>query len=277
MTEGDFVAPPGQGVNLRMFMRPGDVLSISGNSRFEKMGSSGGFLGHVLVVLGEPRRVERGSVEHTELKLIWPKGEREPQVWKVAIIECTRLRSGMSRSEVVLRVDPQSGCLTMIGELIPMSEGEVRLGITDGEPAELWQSPAALRQGLRSDLLIESLEELEAEGGTWSFATAAQALYHRSAKLDDEADSSELLELVQQCWESPPICTSVVISLWQRYLCKFAFASGWDEVDSILHWMPLRADRGLPGELLSTMQRCGWTRMRSLLPDVRRRSYSEQF
>jgi len=182
----------------------------------------------------------------------------------------------MTRSEIVLRVNPRSGGLTMIGELIPLSESQVHLGITDGELVELWQSPAALRQGLRSDLLIESLEEMEATGGTWSYATAAQALFYRSATIDDEADSAELVELVQECWESPPICTSVVISFWQRYLCKLADAIGRDEVDFILQWMPLRADRGLPGELLSTMQRCGWTQMTSFLATGRRRSSSEQ-
>jgi len=259
-----------------MSMRPGDVLSISGNSRFEKIGTSGGFLGHVLVVAGEPRRVELGSAEQSELKLVWPKGEQDPQVWKVPIIESTRLRSGLSHSEVVLRVDPQSGRLTIIGELILLSEHQVRLAITDGELVDLWQCPAALRQGLRYDLLSKSLKEMEAIGGSWSYATAAQALFYRSAKLDADIDPFEFLELVQQCWETPPICTSVVISLWQRYLCKLAIASDWDEADMVQQWMPLRADRALPGELLSTMQHCGWTRLGSIQAAGRRRSYSEQ-
>merc|ERR1712146_658240 len=68
----------------------------------------------------------------------------------------------------------------------------------------------------------------------------------------------ELMDKVHGYWESAPICTSIVTAFWQRYLCKFAHATGQCEANLILKWMPLKADRVLPGELVDTMQKCGW-------------------
>lgn len=255
----------GFGSDLRQAMKPGDVLCISGNGRLAQLGSAGGFLGHVIVVIGQPRRVELGSEDHREIRAVWPRGQREPQVWKVPALESTRLRSGLNVSEVILHFEPGSGRLTMIGELVTLGENEVHLGIVEAEAVELWQSPAPFRGGLQMGLVRAVLGEMLATGESWSYATAAQALFYRSAELDVEGTHPiELMELVCESWEAPPICTSIVVSFWQRYARKLAFRKGDSELDLILQCMPLRADRSLPGELLSTMESCGWTRFACL-------------
>jgi len=83
----------------------------------------------------------------------------------------------------------------------------------------------------------------------------------RSATLDEAPGSNTLLDEIQRCWASPPICTSVVIVFWQRYLCKVAAATGQTEVELILKLMPLKADRTLPGELMAGIRQCGWSIM----------------
>jgi len=211
-------------------------------------------------VTGQPKRIESGSVEQREIRSIWPRCRQEPQVWKVPILESTRLRSGLCASEVILHIEPHSGRLSMIGELVPLDKNNVHLGIVEAEAVELWQSPTSFRGKIHMDLVRVVLEEMLAMGASWSYATAAQALFYRSAALDTEGvDSIELMELICGSWEAPPICTSIVISFWQRYVCKLAHKTGSSGLGLILQCMPLRADRTLPGELLSTMESCGWT------------------
>jgi len=247
------------GADLNQVMQPGDVLCVEGNGRLAQLGSAGGFMGHVLVVTGQPKRIELGSEDQCEIRSIWPRGRHEPLVWKVPVLESTRLRSGLGCSEVILHIEPSSGRLTMIGELVPLGKNKVHLGIVDAEPVELWQSPAAFRGNIQIDLVRSVVEDMLATGGSWSYATAAQALFYRSASLDTEGgEPTELLQLIAECWEVPPICTSIVVGFWQRYACKLACKTGSSALDLILQCMPLRADRSLPGELLSTMESCGW-------------------
>lgn len=119
---------------------------------------------------------------------------------------------------------------------------------------EVWQSPAELRSQLRMDCIDAVLADMVSCEASWSLTTAFRAVT-RSAKLSRRRD---LLGKVQGYWESAPICTSVVTSFWQRYLCSYAHATGQRETDLILKWMPLKADRVLPGELIDTMRSCGW-------------------
>jgi len=59
----------------------------------------------------------------------------------------------------------------------------------------------------------------------------------------------------------------VVIIFWQRYLCKLVNDERNGSViesDLILKWMPLMADRVLPGEMLSKFREVGWTSMISV-------------
>jgi hypothetical protein len=104
---------------------------------------------------------------------------------------------------------------------------------------------------------------------SWSWGTAVRA-FLLSADVSDGVD----LETIKKCWKSDPICTSVVISFWQRYMCKLADSiPDADAMDWILEWMPIMADRALPGELMSKMEKCGWIVMDSL-QEGRNRAHS---
>jgi len=56
---------------------------------------------------------------------------------------------------------------------------------------------------------------------SWSHVTVARAIL-TSATLTSLSESKpeQTLELVRSCWKREPICTSVVITFWQRYLCE---------------------------------------------------------
>merc|ERR1719162_2204282 len=76
------------------------------------------------------------------------------------------------------------------------------------------------------------------------------------------------MDKIADYWKKEPICTSVVIIFWQRYLHKLAGVvvskvdSGKVEpAELIMRWMPLKADRVLPGDLLGTLTETGWVAM----------------
>ena len=52
----------------------------------------------------------------------------------------------------------------------------------------------------------------------------------------------------------------MVIIIWQKLLRKMAAQEAVHPADLLSRWMPLLADRILPGDLVQTMQTCHWTR-----------------
>lgn len=225
------------------------------------IGATGGFMGHVLLVLTYPERFGCMSGEAQDLQASWPTIDLQ-NVWRVQTVESTRGHIGLHRSEMLVSVEPGTGRFSLIGEL---SEEGV-LYILDNEPVELWQSPAELRRHLDTEKMASVVRDMKRVEKSWSYATAARAVLKSATVRSRGVDSEVLMRELQSCWEEAPICTSVVVIFWQRYLCSRAETTGQHELDLILRWMPLKADRGLPGELIGCMRRCGWTPLDRLPP-----------
>jgi len=242
---------------------PGDVLFVKGSGGLVELGTAGGLLGHVMLVAEPPRQVIHDSDEGRWLEPVWPKGHRPQgpaaeEVWRLSTVESTRSHNGLHEADVLLHVDRRTRKLILIGEIIG-SHVEIC-----GEVAELWQTPEELQSLLNSRLLREVLGEMRAQSASWSWATAARAVLRSADTFGDHGDKRQLLREITECWASDPICTSVVIGFWQRCLCRLAAAGvpvggqRPDPADLVLRWMPIKADRSLPGTLLETMKRCGW-------------------
>lgn len=243
------------GYQLEHLILPGDIVSVtsSGNALME-IGITGGFMGHVLVVVGRPRRVWHQSEEAFSLRPAWPRGA--PEVWMVPTIESCRGEHGLSHAQLILHVEQRTGKLILLGSLV--IRGPCReLQLHDNHDIEFWQSPGELRMNMRSDLISQVVSEMEACTADWSYFTAARALF-QSPDTFSSSSNQKILKELQACWESEPICTSVAIIFWQRYLCKLAHITGSSPSDLVVRWMPLKADRALPGALLSTIGNCGW-------------------
>lgn len=255
-------------------MAVGDLLYVPGTGgRLVEIGTSGGFMGHFLVVLGRPYRIVVGSNESQKLAAVWPSGATE--VWRVPVLESTRAVSGLHEVELLISLDRTTGKFFLCAEI----SLDGHLCLLDNEAFELWQSPSKVRQGLRADLMREVAAEMKSSCGSWSITTAARALF-RSAHFSS-TDKSELLTEIKACWNADPICTSVVIIFWQRYLCRLADVAV-DVIahpsDLILEVMPLKADRGLPGDVLRALKECGWTAISTVpapCPNPRSRSNSD--
>jgi hypothetical protein len=248
-----------EGDALDLLLAPGDVFALSGSGQLSKIGTVRGFLGHVLLVAGVPRAIRRGTPEADELADAWPSDE-VAELWRIPVAESTRSEKGLYCAELVVFVDQRRGNrLTLIGDINSNDE----MSLCRHEEMRLWQSPHELRKGLRTDIVQQVLTEMKACQSNWSHATAVRAVV-KSAKLKKKNNCEETLDQVAAAWEMRPICTSIIVIFWQRYLLKSANGQGPLAAELILRWMPLKADRTLPGDLESGLQAEGWVHMASI-------------
>lgn len=234
---------------------PGDVLFVKGSGQLTRIGANGGLMGHVMVVLASPQRVQRLSRPGRALAEIWPEGADE--VWRVPCAESTSQRSGLNCSHMIVQLG-SSGELLLVGEETENDVWEA------SERLEIWRCPVALRTSFRAEIVVSVMKDMLECQADWSYTTAVRAVF-QSATIANRACTDTLREEVESSWEAAPICTSVVISFWQRYLQQFASMVGLSDTELWLRWMPLKADRGLPGELLTVMKKAGWLKVETPL------------
>lgn len=191
---------------------------------------------------------------------------------------------GLGECELILYVDNTTGQIVVVGEAFVWKDTTQISEFTNigAEIVEVWRCPPELRAMGRADAMEAALADVRAHTASWSWATAVRAFILsgevKVATAGDgdfsavhAVDGPKVLEEIQQCWLAEPICTSIVIAFWQRYLCKLAAEISIDShthcrsaLDMILLWMPLKADRVLPGQLLSAMRSHGWSNVTSV-------------
>lgn len=261
-------------INFERAILPGDVLFLAATGGgLAQVGATGGYMGHVMVALRHPHRIVSGSWEARTLHAVWPAGARE--VWKVCTLESTRAEEGLYQTDTLVRIDDETGQLFLIGDLNSRLDGRDLSIMEQEEAIEIWQSPAKLRAELQPDLIKEVVSEMKRCTGSWSLTTAARA-YFMEARCDAKEDKEKLMADIAACWNADPICTSVVITFWQRYLCKLALfinasVSAHRPVhpcDLLLQCMPLKADRSLPGDLMIAMKEHGWNNFSRLGDEI---------
>lgn len=241
-------------VRLDAVLSPGDVLCVKGgNDRITQLGARGGFMGHVLMIVAPLQGIHRDTPKAVQFQGVWPQGADVRTLWVARTMESTRDEEGFHETDLILYTDDQ-GHVFACGE-----SGETLFRYQDPSNVEVWQAPVELRQTFRLDLMHAALAEMKKHEASWSWSTAIRA-FLLPAELPRAADPQVTMKEIAAAWKSEPICTSVVLVFWQRYLALLARTMHGDvsAVDLILKWLPLRSDRVLPGELLSTMQKCGW-------------------
>eukprot|EP00931_Biecheleriopsis_adriatica_P074523 TRINITY_DN4855_c0_g1_i1.p1 TRINITY_DN4855_c0_g1~~TRINITY_DN4855_c0_g1_i1.p1 ORF type:complete len:664 (-),score=127.46 TRINITY_DN4855_c0_g1_i1:21-1985(-) len=215
------VAPPRihfglSGDALELMLAPGDVLVVRGSGRLADIGAAGGFMGHVLVCVSAPRAVPQHSQEAHALASLWPKSATA--LWLVRTMESTRREAGLWECNSVVYICPSSRRLILVGEV--ELDGDV-CAFDSQENVEIWQSPHELRVDLNVEVMGRILADMRKNQASWSATTAARAVL-TSAKIPQKPDPLQTMEDVASCWDRAPICTSVVISFWQRYLQAIA-------------------------------------------------------
>lgn len=233
---------------------PGDVLFIRGTGGgITEIGTTGGFLGHFLVVVASPQ-----ALEGSELRQVLAiNGQLDAtRLYKVETVESTRSHRGLHKSHMVLYMEPVHNALMVVAEFISRRR-EIEVVEVEQEPVQLWQCPAELRSEITEEAVREVLYQMKAEEQNWSLATAARAVLLQASVQGRKANDALLSELCS-CWQEAPICTSIVVVFWQRLLGQLSAKLRAGHCELILRYLPLKADRGLPNDLLRTMNECGW-------------------
>lgn len=225
---------------------PGDILNVNGAGNRFGIGS----FGHALLVTGVPEVTLESSELRERLGEHWPRTAES--LLKVPVVESCRASAGLHRTALLLH--HHSGRFDLVGEID--AEDELHYYYSQ-ETVDVWQSPAPLRSRFCQRTMRSVLAHMAAREADWSYATAVRA-FLRPAALELDADDADVVAQARASWTTAPICTSVPIVFWQRYLCRMAGSSGASEATFIRRWMPVSADRTLPEELSAALQRCGW-------------------
>jgi hypothetical protein len=153
-----------------------------------------------------------------------------------------------------------------------MPHGSNEFEIADPIPVKLLLHPfrpGHLGPPLDLSMFRQSVEECAVGSKAWSLKTAAKGMTRRrkatyvmnDSKYPDPESRVELLDEIHKRWQGKPICTSVIIMVWQRYL-EMAAGGGPDAPDLaaqyILRFMPLWSDSTLPSGLLKELSMCNW-------------------
>lgn len=243
-----------------------------------RLGATGGFMGHVLLVTAPPRGIHRHTAEAVMFQGVWPVGSNVRVLWLVRTMESTRDTEGFHETDHLMYVEEGTGNILTVAEEKDNHFHKFEIP----EKVEVWQCPKDLRKFFRLDVMYKVLAQMRAHEADWSWSTAIRAFLF-SAQVPDDIRKATMMQEIQECWSAEPICSSLVVVFWQRYLCELAVLYNnpqqpkvreVDALDWILQWMPLKSDRALPGELLSTMHQCGWVLVSCVPQEGRLRSYT---
>lgn len=238
-----------------------------------RLGATGGYMGHVLLATSTPRPVHRGTTEAMGYQGVWPEHHDVRTLWRVSTIESTRAQEGFHESIYLIYIDDKTGRIITCGE----EHHDQYIKFEFPVKMEVWQCPRALRTGFRLDIMHFVLAQMKQHEASWSWTTAVRAFF-LSAQVQETGrrtcvDAETALDDIQECWKKDPICTSMVVVFWQRYICELAGlhnshsnAAEVRALDWIMQFMPLKSDRALPGDVVGAMEQCGWVLV-SRLPE----------
>jgi hypothetical protein len=271
-TQGNIV-----GERLDQVLSAGDVICVRGQEgAITRLGATGGFMGHVLLVTAPPRGVHRQTAEAFGFHGVWPSGNVRV-LWLVRTMESTRDAEGFHESDHLLYIEEDTRRILTVGE----EHHNQFIKFEVPEKVEVWRCPPELRACFRPEIMHNVLAQMRAQEANWSWSTAVRAFFFSAQMREDYAARASVMQEIQGAWGAEPICSSLVVVFWQRYLCELADfynnptnpkATEVDALDWILQWMPLKSDRALPGELLSTMHQRGWALVEYLPQQGRPRS-----
>jgi len=211
-------------------------------------------MGHVLLVVADPQPISRRSDVGAAFHEIWALSGRS--LYCVDVIECSRGAEGLCEVKMVLSLD-KNGQVLLCGEY---SVKENEIGINEeAEEIHIWHSPPLFRgSSFRPDVMTTVLQDMRSNQQNWSWSTAVRAFFF-SGEISSRVGESVTMKEIQESWQAEPICTSIVVIFWQRYLDRLARLECIDPLQLILQVLPLKADRVLPGELFKVMLSRGWS------------------
>mmetsp|Transcript_43308 Transcript_43308/g.137731 ORF Transcript_43308/g.137731 Transcript_43308/m.137731 type:complete len:385 (-) Transcript_43308:114-1268(-) len=197
------------------------------------------------------------------------------EVYACQTIESTQASVGDETwwypTETLLQRDPYTGAASLVGDLPPNSTCiEVAM---EPVPVKVLLHPLRQRGGdpeFDEEAFEEVIQASAEQSQKYAKRTAVHSFLLSNVKLGaiDARDyptpesREALLEKIHQSWEQRPICASVAVKCWQRYL--EAVSDGPEEtVERILDLMPHWCHRSTPSLMVSTLTNHGWVLLNS--------------
>jgi len=162
----------------------------------------------------------------------------------------------------------ETGATQLVGDMIP---GSNQLEIyAEAVPVKVLLHPLRPHRGgpeLDEETFDKVIHKASAESKSYGRFTALEALVAGTPKLrradfPNVASRRRLFKDLIKRWERPPICSSVVIMVWQMYFAAlFSDAGSWAAdlaVQHILEWIPLWCDKTTPSMLVKCLTESGW-------------------
>jgi len=162
----------------------------------------------------------------------------------------------------------ETGVTHLVGDMVPGSN--LLEILTEAVPVKMLLHPLRPHQGgpgLDEETFHKVVDKASAQSKSYGRITALEALVSSAPKLHrtdfpNAASRHRLFEDLVKRWERPPICSSVVIKVWQMYFEDvFSSAGNWATdlaVQHILEWIPLWCDKTTPSMLVKTLTESGW-------------------
>jgi len=230
---------------------PGDILCC---------GPDAWGIHHLILVTGPMER----DPEALEFLDVGNSGE----VWSCETIECNRDRVGQGgvawfSTRTFYRRDVKNSDSSMIGSLEPGTLNIERF--ESPVPVKLLRHPLRTCSGgppFDVKAFNQAVHLSKVVSRKWGLGTALKGLFNLQESLNaDDYPSphsrAELLDELTARWSSSPICSSVVIMVWQHYF-KIACDGPDAATQHILRWMPLLSDKTMPSVLLKVLTKRGW-------------------
>ncbi|CAE7214702.1 unnamed protein product, partial [Symbiodinium sp. CCMP2456] len=177
--------------------------------------------------------------------------------WAFAAVECTKFQHSFELEErrpeafkwSVKVIGGRQDCFFELGECL-----EGRAYVSEGATAELWAAPWSIRSTF--DERRSVLRAICVMPQKWSPTTALLTFFTPSCCIFTEKASS--------AWANEPICTSLPLQFWQRYLED---SPAW----------PLHELHGaaMPGDMCAALAKCGFKLLRTPKDLERLRSGAE--
>lgn len=252
-------------------LEPGDIV-MAGPTEFG--------IHHVILVVSKLRLepdihealMEDENSMHLELT-------SSDQVWSCETIESTQALAGEDTWWYATRTyfsrDPHSRVAQVIGDEAPSSTGHSTLNVAETPvPFKILLHP--LRKdfggkGINGRVFNETLAYSREASMEYGKGTAVRAYVNqrlqRYAGLADRAtlydyptleDREQLMDDYETSWESPPICASVVVKVWQRYFKALHGDNRDAAVMDIIRYMPCFCNTITPSQLTKVLAQSGW-------------------
>jgi len=162
--------------------------------------------------------------------------------------------------------DKTNGVLLLVADLPP--GGEVLEQAIDPVPTKILLSPFRPQNGgpeLDEAAFLEVIDKAASKSVRYGKRTAVRSvitgIFHMESIHSENYSTpemrEELLDRIKKSWKERPICATVAVQCWQRYLLKTS-DDNEEALQQIVRYMPHWCHKSTPSALVKSLTTTGW-------------------